>query len=329
MSLRSPTLEGFRAIFRRPSLGLAEIAWRWSFGAAAGLLLALTGFEYLGTLLVTRGDLLLLRSRQPVLISEAVGNILRGSGFRLMKGFSVLAVTLALGWMAIAALARAATVKALLSHFRGQAEPGAHWRLSPLLGLNFLRAATALAAVVGVVAAFVVADMASPQTNAAPGQAFLIIMLVGALVWMAWSMINWLLSLAAIFVVAEGQDTFSAIAHTVDFLRRRRGPVFAVGTAFGLAHFTAFIVASIAAAFPLGLATILPGRIVLAGVLIVALLYFAVADFLYIGRLAAYVAILELPEAPVLSSQPSASSFQPNDSVDPTELILSDVPAQS
>ena len=326
MNPRSPTLEGFRAIFRRPTLGFAEIAWRWSLGAAAGLLIALTAFEYLDTLLVTRGDLLLLRSRQPVLISEAIGNIQRGSGFRLAEGFVVLAVALALGWIAIAALARAATIKALLTHFRGQAESGARWRLGPLLGLNFLRAATALAAVIGFVAAFVVADMASPQTDAAPGPAFLIIMLVGALVWLAWSMVNWLLSLAAIFVVAEGQDTFGAIAYTVDFLRRRRGQVFAVGTAFGLAHLTAFIVASIAAAFPLGLATILPGRIVLAGVVVVTLLYFAVTDFLYMGRLAAYVAILELPE---LSSQPSAFSLQPGSNVDPHELILSDVPAQS
>ena len=35
------------------------------------------------------------------------------------------------------------------------------------------------------------------------------------------------------------------------------------------------------------------------GVLMVTLVYLAIADFLYIGRLAAYVAIVELPESPV------------------------------
>jgi len=35
MSRVSPTLEGFRATFRRPSLTLAEIAWRWTVGALA------------------------------------------------------------------------------------------------------------------------------------------------------------------------------------------------------------------------------------------------------------------------------------------------------
>lgn len=71
MTRRSPTLEGFRAILQRPSFGLAEITWRWSFGAAAGLLLGFSFFEYLDTLPVSRGDLLLLRTAQPVLISQS------------------------------------------------------------------------------------------------------------------------------------------------------------------------------------------------------------------------------------------------------------------
>ena len=32
MSLPSPTIEGFRAAFRRPSLTFAEMAWRWTVG---------------------------------------------------------------------------------------------------------------------------------------------------------------------------------------------------------------------------------------------------------------------------------------------------------
>ena len=139
MTSRSPTLEGFRAIFQRPSLGFAEIAWRWSFGAAAGLLITLSCFEYLDTLPVTRADLLLLRTRQPVLISQALGNIVHGSGGRLVKAFIVLAVALTIGWILVAALARAATIKALLAHFRDTSElldSGATWRMDPLLGLH-------------------------------------------------------------------------------------------------------------------------------------------------------------------------------------------------
>jgi len=329
MTSRSPTLEGFRAIFRRPSLGFAEISWRWTFGAAAGLLITLSSFEYLDTLPVTRGDLLLLRTRQPLLISQALGNIVHGSGGLLVKAFIVLAVALTIGWILVAALARAATIKALLQHFREKPEspvPGAGWPNS-LLGLNFLRAAVSLAAVVACFAGFALGGMAFSPDDPVPGAAFLIVLIVSALVWLAWSMMNWLLSLAAIFVVANGRDTFGAITDAVDLLRRRSGPVLAVGTWFGLAHTLAFIAASTIAAFPLGLATILPGWMVLGGIVAVTLLYFAVADFLYIGRLAAYVALVKLPDVPVPSFQPSALRLQPSGNVDPSELILSDVPA--
>jgi hypothetical protein len=324
MNPRSPTQEGFRTLFRRPSLGFAEIAWRWSFGAAAGLLVTLSCFEYLDTLPVTRGDLLLLRTRQPFLISQAVGNIVRGSGGRLVEAFIVLALALVVAWIVVAALARAATLKALLAHFREKDESSAHgvnW-LDPLLGLSFLRAAASLAAVAASFAGFALGGTASTTDEA--GMAFQLVMIIATLVWVAWSMVNWLLSLAAIFVVANGRDTFGAITDAVDLLRRRSGPVFAVGTSFGLAHVAAFILASIAAAFPLGLAGVLPGRMVLAALTVIMLLYFAVADFLYMGRLAAYVAIVEMPAEP--SFQPSAVSLQPSGSVDPCELILSDMP---
>jgi len=321
MNPRSPTLEGFRAIFRRPSFGFAEIAWRWSFGAAAGLLITLSCFEYLDTLSVTRGDLLLLRTRQPVLISQAVGNIVRGSGFRLLEAFIVLACALAVGWIAVATLARAATVKALIGYFR-QNSDAAELEIRPLIGLMFLRVAAAFAGILGGFAAFTLMGFAS--TPEETGMAFQFALVIFGLVWLVWSMMNWLLSLAAIFVVSNRQDTFGAIADAVDCLRLRGRQVFAVGTSFGLAHAAALVVASVAAAFPLGLATVLPGRMVLACLVAITLLYFAVADFLYMGRLAAYVAILELPEP---SFQPSAPTIQPGGSVDPYELILSDVPA--
>jgi hypothetical protein len=43
----SPTLEGFRAAFRRPSLTFTEIAWRWTAGATAWAWFVLWVIEYL------------------------------------------------------------------------------------------------------------------------------------------------------------------------------------------------------------------------------------------------------------------------------------------
>ena len=335
-------------MFRRPSLGFAEIAWRWSFGAAAGLLILFSFFEYLDTLPVTRADLLLLRTRHPALISQVIAHIFRGSGSRVVETIIVLAAALSLGWMGIAGLARAATLKALLSYFGERGEfmrsSSEKWlvgervcRVRSLFGLNFFRVGVALAATVGCLAAFLVGGAASSTENPSPATAFLIAMSLCLLVWLIWSCLNWLLSLAAIEVVANGRDTFGAIASAVDLCRARLGPIAAVGTWFGLAHIAAFVVATSLVAFPLGLGSILPAAVVVGGVLLITLVYFAVVDFLYMGRLAAYVAILESPGLPIPQAplpvfpgdgESAHMLVAPTGIVDREELILSDHPVQ-
>jgi hypothetical protein len=344
MTQRSPTLEGFRAILRCPSLGLAEIAWRWSFGAAAGLLLVFSFFEYLDTLPVSKGDLLLLRTSQPALISRAVLHIFRGSAFRVIETAVVLVLTLGIGWVVVASLARAATMRALLTYFR-ESEISApehkeegRGQMRSLFALSLFRFGALLAAAVGCLAAVLLGGAVSRPGDPAPGSALLIILTVALLVGFAWSTLNWFLSLAPIFVFADGQDTFGAIKSAVDLCQTRPASVFAAGTWFGLAHLTAFVVAGSVVAFPLGFAAVLPAGVVLGGVLLVTLLYCAIADFLYIGRLAAYVAILEMPESPVSAETlppqlPQVGTYLDlniqSTAVDANELILSDVSASS
>ena len=322
----------------RPSFGLAEIAWRWSFGASVVLLLTFSFFEYLNTLPVTRGDLLFLKTRQPALISQAMLHIFRGSGLRLVEVAIVLGIFLATGWISLATLARAATIKALLAHFRErEAAPSqttARVHLGSLFGLNFFRVGITVAATVGCFAAILLGGAASPEGDPSPGSAFLIFLSIAMLVWLAWSVLNWFLSLASVLVVAGGQDTFGAIAAAVALCRNRAGSVFAAGTWFGLAHLAAFVIATSVVAFPLAFARVLPGGMVFGGVSLVTLGYFAAADFLYIGRLASYVAIFGLPDTPAaaavlppwLNDSRHTALIQPGSAVDRDELILGDLP---
>jgi hypothetical protein len=137
---------------------------------------------------------------------------------------------------------------------------------------------------------------------------------------------NWFLSLAALFVVRDGRDTFGAMGAAVGFCRDRMGAVLAVSTWFGLAHGVAMVVAYSALAFPMAFAGLLPGSVVLGGMLVIGLLYFAVVDLLYLGRLAAYVYIVESPEIKAQPEMLPPSPGPPQQSVDRSELILSDVP---
>ena len=331
-------------MFRRPSLGLAEISWRWSLGFATALLLFFSFVEYLDTLPVTDADLLLLRGRQPFLISHAIAHILSGSGPRLVAAGIFLIFAMALAWIGTASFGRAATLRALIDYFGtdkmqsarppSSGQDGA-WQLRSLVGLNFFRVAITLAALVGCVGGLLLAGFTSSKADPSPGSATLIFLSLVMLVWIAWAILNWFLSLAAIFVVAEGRDTFGAVASAMDFFRARTGSVIAAGTWFEIAHVVVFVVASSAIAIPLTFSRVLPAGVILGGMLFVALLYFAVVDFLYVGRLAAYLAVLSFPEQSLVSrtvplplpdsGSQSSRPPQSRSGIDPDELILSDV----
>jgi hypothetical protein len=83
---------------------------------------------------------------------------------------------------------------------------------------------------------------------------------------------------------------------------------------------------------PLGLAAVVPWRLVFAVVILVTLVYLALADWLYMARLAGYICIAETPEA-LLKPPPAPPPTQPmiagpplQITIDRDEPILSDIP---
>ena len=338
----SPTAEGFRAAFRRPLLTFAEITWRWVFGATASVLFFFGLFEFLDTLPVTNGEILFLRTRNPFLVSRAISHLLRGSMNRALLSFMFAALLLAVIWIVAASFGRIATVEAMVEYFRGRFAADVppeeekktagniprRGRFTSLLRLNFLRVAVALSAIVGFAGAAVVARFSSPTSHPRPGLAFLVFVLVVSLVGLIGYELNWLLSLAAVFVVRDGEDALESIASAVSLCRERPGPVFAVSTWTGVAHLIAFTGAATVVGFPIGLTGLLPWRVVALVVILVTLAYLVVADWLYTVRLSGYVCIAEIPDALLAPPQPPTLPAPPvpSQTIDREELILSDVP---
>jgi hypothetical protein len=358
MASWSPTLEGFRAVFLRPSVPFAEVLWRWSFAAAALVLIGFGFIEYLDTLPVSNADLLLLRSGQPFLVSRAVASIFGGSGLRFVLAAMMIVAGLTALWISMAAIGRGFTLDAIVRclsersrHARdGQIGPDnslvnglipPNWRVRSLAGLHFLRAGLAMAGGGACVAALILAGSVSSNQNPQPDLVFVLALIFLFVVWLMWTFVSGFLSLASVFVVHAGEDTFGALSATLEFCHERRGPVAAVSVSYGLAHLVLFFVATSIVAFPLGFAGLLPVGFVLSAVVILTLLYFALVDTLYVARLAGYVAILEAPPAIAMPAipEPVASAgvlaapatemhaASQNSMVDQDELILSDTPA--
>jgi hypothetical protein len=335
----SPTVEGFRAAFRCPSLTLAEITWRWIVGATALALFLFGLFEYINTLPVTNGELLMLRTRQPYLVWQAIAHMLRGSLNRVVMSWIVAGSMLGLLWIIAASVGRIATVRGLLEYFATRISEGGSSYAGEkdvasnistngiaLVRINFLRAVLFLAALFGFVGAAILASFVSPDSDPQPGLAFVVFLPFAALICLITWALNWLLSLAGMFAVRDGDDAVGSISSAVTLCGERIGTVFAVSAWTGLAHIIAFVVASTVASTLIGVATLLPWRLVVLCVTFVTLLYFAFADWLYTARLAGYICITEMPEAVAapLYQTPAAPPLQTT--IDREEPILSDVP---
>jgi hypothetical protein len=348
MSRISPTLEGFRAAYRRPSLTFAEITWRWVVGATATALFFFGLFEYLNTLPVTRGEMLFLRTRQPYLVAQAILHVLRGGLSRAVVSVMVAALLIALVWVIAGSLGRIATVRALLEYFRERLSASAHRETSAvrnerpgrsasgresnslhsLISLHFFRAGIALAAMFGLMGAGILASFISPDANPRPGLAFLCFLPLAGLVCFFWWALNWLLSFAPVFAVRDHEDSLGAISMAVALLRERTGAVLAVSSWVGLAHLVVFVGATTAVSVPMGLMPLVPWRLAALAMIVVTLGYFALADWLYMARLAGFVCIAEMPEEMFAPSIPVPPALTPllQTSIDRSELILSDVP---
>lgn len=322
----SATTVGFRLLFRRPLIPVAEIAWRWTFAAAAWMLGTAFLFEYFGSLPVTRADRFLLHTGQPFLIAQAIRRIFHGSSVRFVEAAVLLGVGLAIAWIVLASLGRLAVLRSMFEEFEWDAE--AKRPLSALFFLNFLRAAVLLAAKVAAIGSILMASSLWTSTHIRGADSARMVFVLWFLIWLAWAVLNWLLSAAAVFVIAEGKDSLGSMAAILRLLQSRTGAVLGASAVFGLIHGSAFVVAGGMALVLLPVAIAQPLALPL--VVAVILVYCFMADFLYTGRLAAYAYLAtgreELPSW-MLRRAPSPETPATSASVDKDELILGDLPA--
>jgi len=327
MNAFSPIAAGFRLSVRRPAIAFAEIAWRWSFAVAAWVLGAMFLFVYLDSLPVTALDRLLLASSQPALISRALHRIFEGSALRATEAGVVLFVGVGIAWIAVSSLGRVAILDSLVDEFQ-IAPLGLRRRAwASVLALNTLRFMLTLAAVVGAVGGALVASSVWASTNLSAADGTRLFGLILFLVAVSWSALNWLLSVAAIFPVAEQGSAFDGIGSVLRLCERRTAPVVVIGLLFGMVHLGLVIAATgIVMSIPLAAGPLGRGVVIFLGLLVIGA-YSAVADFLYVSRLSAYVSLLRQEDIATAEKSPGEGLGPDTGSrIDTDELILSDVP---
>lgn len=324
MTRVSPTAEGFRILFRRPLIPLAEIVWRWVFAATAWFLGISLLLEYAASLHVNAVDRLLLATQQPVLILQAIHRIFEGSGFRFVGAGMLLAIALAIAWVVLASLGRYITLRSLIAELNPELSSGGG--AASVFALNFFQLAAALAGLIGAIGSALLASSAWASMHASAGDAMRLWLAALFLTAIAWSTVNWFLSIATIFAVEERRGAFDALAAVVSLYTERPTAITVPGLLFGLIHFGVFLFACGASFTVLGMAGVIGGSGVLFLECLIALAYSAAASLLRIGKLAAYVSVAYGPTDTGYVETTMAPAGDSGGAVDAAELILSDIP---
>jgi len=296
----NPITQGIKAVWRDPALFLMEILWRWTFVIVACLLIVFAGVMLLGPLHIGNAWDSASRSRDPQKMGQLVLTILLILGMKAVIAAIAVPLAIALLWSILSALGRFVTVRRLRSglsslHFRS------------ILALQVLRGFVTWFSLVLLVAA-ILGEALIATRGPRPDLLLYYLMMLPSVVLIAafWLTLNWYLSLAAIF--GREEQTFrGAIGQARQTVRLQRSDFVGTGFVFLLMRIALLLVAVAICGLTSGMVGTSPQNYSVL-LMVVLLAFLAVAYFLYMSRMAAYLALAAArvePGGPKLVTAPS------------------------
>jgi hypothetical protein len=280
MSTKNPLTYGFGAIRRDPALLLVEILWRWCVGGVAFFLLR--AFFRAQPQAVAGDDCPGCGSSDPLVIAQDFVQWLTGLGGRPLRlALALLLVATAL-WTLLGALGRTFTLNRL-------EKTGVSFR--SILALQSLRAVFLWLA--GIALTKTIALDARLAGHGVKPDIFLYsalavwsVILIGVL----WAVVNWNLSLAAVCCAKNAGDFGRSIRQALALDRSHSGDLLGVSLVFALWRLIVLAIAFVLWFLPSAKMATDP-RAYFAWFVATMLAYLAASDYLYIARMAGYLAI--------------------------------------
>lgn len=281
----NPIAQGLRAVRRDPPVFLVEILWRWSFALIALFFLLLTGLVLLGPLNIGDSFASAWRSHDNSKIGFVLLTIVLRLGKQLLVVAIALPIVIAFIWSLLAAAARRITVRRL-------SVPANPLRLRPMLALQTLRAFLTWIAVLLLLAS--IAGGVYVATRGPKPDLFRLYIMVSPLVVLIsvlWLIFNWYLSLAAIFG-REGESFLAAFRQARQTVRQQRSDFAGTGFVFLLLRLALLLIVLAICGLTSGMSGSAP-QAALVLVTVLALAYLAASYYLYVSRMAAYLALAD------------------------------------
>lgn len=279
----NPITQGFGAVRRDPAIFLVEILWRWSFAIIALFLLVATGLMLLGPLNMGNAFSFAWRTHDTQKLSFLLLSVVLRLGAKLLVAAIALPVIIALLWSVFSAAGRRITVARL---DRGSAP----LRFGGMLAVQCLRALLTWLAGFLLIGAVILGIRIA--TSGSKPDLFPFYMVVGpsvVVIALMWLVTNWYLSVAALFG-RSGQGFRGAFRLARETVARQRSDFAGTGFVFLLLRLVLLLMVVAVCGLTSSMAGTAPENY-FALVMALILVYCALADFLYMARMAAYVAL--------------------------------------
>jgi len=221
--------EGLRIVKSEPLLFPLELLWRWSFALGALGIIFLAMRPLVAAVQLTQMDKEMLASHNPDMIAGVLGDIVADLLPVIGTVLAWALPALALLWAAAVTVGRAVTARIILRKIVDEsAHPlaawtGARWRA--MTGISMGRVFMGMILFIGYVGAIFIARWAQGLVppRMSPLVSPLVFLSVFSISVGVWTVVNWFLSLAPLFVVRDGSDTLTAVAQAIH-LTQTRGP---------------------------------------------------------------------------------------------------------
>ena len=287
----NPIAQGFRAISRNLPVFFLEIVWRWSFAAIAVLLAFWACRSMLTQLQVIDWVVSAWRMQNYRMLALAgLSIVIKPLAQLLPVLLEIVALAFALGilWSILAALARRISLLRIEPTRRPLGFGG-------MLVVQWLRALlTILSSLLWLAALLGAIYLATKGSHIELGRFYLIAIPTTVVMAILWLIVNWYLSQAAIFGRA-GQGFPSAFREARRNIRRHASDFAGISFIFVLLRIVlALIALAIIGLTSSMMATAFMSYVKLCAAVVLA--YCFIADFLYLARMAACLALAAQPD---------------------------------
>lgn len=275
-------------VFKRPSLTVLEVAWRWLFGVPVLVACWFETQRILAIVPIDSTGLADANIQNPWLASVQVADAWVQYRPHVMAVLPLIAAPAALAWVIISGIGRNLVLKRMNPKLPFR--PAAQILLQAAWLAALIAICWAWFRSIGWAAATHISSTAQPD-------------LVGYFIWVIflslgfftlWALLSWVVSIAPLLVLLEERSALSALGESLRLGRAFTAKLVEINLVMGISKLCLIVLAMVFSSVLLPFSEEVGAGVLHLDWIIVSIFYFAASDYFHVVRLRGFVALWEI-----------------------------------